>query len=269
MQIIATFLLLLLGCWGDNAYIIEGTVVSVTPPTQVVLDHKEVVGLMGPMVMPFEVADASLLKNIEPGHIVIARFEIGESGGQVTKLRVTGRTSPPKLVDFGPEPVRPGGRLPAVDVETRGGTVRIGEAGAQRVAVAFIYTRCPLPDYCPAVMLRLSQLERQLSGDSILLAITLDPAFDTLDVLDAFAVSHGESGGRIKLGRLSSDALTTLAIRAGMPVVRDGDEIVHALRLLVLEADGTLIERYDDNSWPVERVASQLATGEPRAGAGQ
>ena len=43
---------------------------------------------------------------------------------------------------------------------------------------------------------------------------------------------------------------------------------VHGTRLLVLDADGRLVERYDDNRWPLARVVEQLRTGGPPAPAG-
>ena len=59
--------------------------------------------------------------------------------------------------------------------------------------------------------------------------------------------------------------LNQLAMRAGMSVtVRDG-KIAHLLRLLILDAEGRLVERYDDNAWPLDRAATQLQTGAPKA----
>ena len=66
-------LVLLAGCWGSNAYIVEGTVVEVRPPSEVVLDHHEVPGLMPEMTMPFTVKDPSLLDGLEPGINDLAR----------------------------------------------------------------------------------------------------------------------------------------------------------------------------------------------------
>jgi hypothetical protein len=61
--------------------------------------------------------------------------------------------------------------------------------------------------------------------------------------------------------------LEHLVSRAALPVTRDGT-ILHGTRLMVLDANGALIERYDDNGWPLERVVSQLLTGGPAAPVG-
>lgn len=239
---------------------------DVTHPGEVILDHDEIPGLMGAMVMPFDVADTKLTEGLEPGHRVVARFEILPSGGAITKLRITGKGPAPQKVETGPAPVRPGEVLPAVDVPTADGTVvRIGEGQTERIAVAFLYTRCPIPEFCPAVVSRLQALQPELGEGQRILTITLDPENDTPEVLRAFAEAAGADPARWQFGRIEQQALADLALRSAMSVVRDGAEIVHVLRLLVLDRGGRLIERYDDNAWPLERVVEQLATGAPSA----
>ena len=73
------------------------------------------------------------------------------------------------------------------------------------------------------------------------------------------------AGERWLFARAEGDALTDLAMRAALRVVDDGKAIQHSIRLLVLDAKGRLIERYDDNNWPLERVVEQLRTGGPLA----
>lgn len=256
---------LLLACWGERAYIVEGVVVEVTHPTEVVLDHKEIPGLMGPMVMPFEAKDPSLLTELQPGDRVLARFEIlDEVGGVLTKVRVTGKGPAPKPLDRGPEPVRPGGTLPELRIPTTGGgELVLGPGQTERVALTFVYTRCPMPEFCPAILARMQALQPHLGEGQRILAVTLDPAHDTLDVLRAYGEGAGADPARWQFGRLEPDALQHLALLAGLPVIEQGGEIVHGVRLLVIDRGGRLLERYDDNRWPLERVVEQLSTGGP------
>ncbi len=259
-------LLLLLGCWGQNAYIIEGVVVEVRGDHEVVIDHEDVPGLMTAMVMPFEVEDPSLIQALEPGHKVVARYVLEPRGGLLTKIRVTGKGPAPKLAQ-GPTPLTPGVALPRTEIATHdGGTLILGEGQAHPTAVTFLYTRCPLPEACPALVARLQALQAQIQEDEPvrLLAVSLDPEHDTVEVLAAFAELSG-AGPRWSFGRVSRDVLDDLAMYAGLPVLREGEEIVHGLRLIVLDAKGKLIERYDDARFPADRVLTQLRTGGPRA----
>lgn len=259
----------LVACWGAHAYIVEGTVVELHPPAEVVLDHEDVPGLMGPMIMPFAVADPAMLDGLKPGTRVVARYELGEEGGKLTRVRITGQLPAPEVA-AGPVPLRAGERMPATLLPTHdGGTLALGPDQADRVALTFVYTRCPQPEFCPAMVGRLQALQEAL-GDADgahIVAVTLDPAYDDAAVLSAYAAQLG-AGPRWSFARVEPDALEDLAMRAGMLVMRDGKaaegvEIAHSLRLLVLDRGGALIERYDDARFPLDRVVSQLTTGGP------
>ncbi len=260
-------ILSLLACWGQNTYIVEGTVVEVHPPHEVVLDHKDIPGFMGAMVMPFSVDDPALLTGLEPGHTVLGRLEVADNRAAITKIRITGQGAVPQMVDDGPLPIRPGQKLPPLQVELEDGSVGLLGPGQDRpTALAFVYTRCPMPDYCPATVARLQALQAQIGPEQRILAMTLDPEFDTADVLADYAEQSSADVKRWRFGRFSAKETADLAILAGMPVAKDETgTIVHALRFMVIDKDGRLIERYDDNNWPLDRVVTQLKTGGPAA----
>lgn len=260
-------ILALAGCWGDNAYIVEGTVLDKPSPTRIVVAHEDIPGLMEAMTMPFDVRDPALLEEVDPGDRIYARLRIEQDGGHLARVRVVGQGTVP--ADYRPTvgPVPPGGLLPALEVPVTGGARwTLGEGQGRPTLLTFLYTRCPMPEFCPMVVARLQALQEQV--DARLLAVTLDPEHDTLEVLEAYGEAAGARPDVWRFGRLPEDELAHLALLAGLPVTRDGDEVVHGLRFLVLDADGRLVERYDDASFPIDRVVSQLRTGEPKAPAG-
>ena len=260
-------ILSLLACGGDHSYIVEGTVVEVHAPHEVVVDHKDIPGFMGAMVMPFSVDDPTLLDDLQPGSLIYGRLVVADNRATLTKIRVTGQGRVPQMRDDGPLPVRPGQLMPVLQVELEDGTVGlIGPGQAQSTALAFVYTRCPMPEYCPATIARLQALQAQIGPEQRILAITLDPEYDTADVLTAYGEKASADPTIWQFGRFTVEQTADLAIFAGMPVAKDeSGTIVHALRFLILGKDGRLIERYDDNDWPLDRVVTQLKTGGPPA----
>lgn len=261
------FWMLLLACGGDT-YIVEGTVVSVEGPTTVTIDHREVRGLMPAMVMPFKVADPALLEGVGPGARVVARLRLDGPTSVLEALRVTGQGDVPVPPSDRPLPLRPGETLAALDVPVAGGeTVRLGKGQTNAVLVGFVYTRCPIPEACPAAVARMAAMEDALPPDTKarVLAITLDPAFDTLDVLSAWGDGIGTVNGRWDLGRLDASTTAALASQAALQVTDNGTTIEHGVRWLVLGPGGLLIERYDDHGWQLDRVYQQLLTGGPSA----
>lgn len=261
----------LLACGGGDVFIVEGTVVEVRAPHEVVLDHEEIPGLMGAMVMPFDVAHPALLDGLKPGTRVVARYRVAEEGSELVRIRVTGQGPAPDIA-VGPVPVRVGERIPETRLATHdGATLVLGADQGERVLLTFIYTRCPRPEFCPAIVARLVALDQALGeAEGVrLVAVTLDPEHDTPEVLTDYAAKVGATA-RWRFARAEGGptALDDLAMRAGLPVIREvpgsPGEIGHGVRLLVLDRDGKLIERYDDTRFPQDRVVQQLTTGAPQ-----
>ena len=265
-------LAILIACNQVPSYIIEGTVVEVRPPVEVVIDHRDIPGLMPAMTMPFDVADPAMLEGVAPGAIVVGRLEVAQSGTRLVKLRVTGHAAAPVVappVDL-EGPIRPGGRLPRFQVPVLDGTLWTigGDEPQLPTAVSFVYTRCPMPEACPATVLRLGALQEQLRGKPArILAVTIDPAHDDVPVLATYAGEVGADPTLWQFGRLDGLPLQHLAEWAALRVLQNEGTtaIDHGLRLLVISGEGKLIERYDDNRWPVERVVQQLLSGGPPA----
>lgn len=289
------------GCWGDNAYIVEGTVVSLQDADTVVIHHEEIPGFMKEMTMPFDVADPKLLEGVTSGDRVYARLIVESERSYLANLRVTGKGELPaprdgKAPEGGeaavPAPVRPGEKLPTFEATTMyGEAITLGEGQGEPTLLTFLYTTCPLPDYCPAITNRLQLVQSSVKGElaaaqdtaavaadgtsvagkawpARLVAVTLDPEGDTPEVLRAYAEQSAATPGLWTFARVDADTLRQLAGHAALTSELSGDEILHSLRTLVLTADGTLLERYDDARFPPDRVAKQLLTGEPQAPAG-
>ncbi len=270
LRTLPMLLLLLASCWGQNAHILQGTVVDVVSPTEVLIDHEAVPGVMGPMVMPFKANDPSVFAEIKPGDIVVARLMTEKTGYRLDRVRVTGHTEPPKQIAAGPMPVQPGALFPRTELPlASGGTLVIGQGQTQPVLLTYLYTTCPFPEMCPATVLRLQQLAAQLSEEEAQLAIvTLAPQTDTPQVLAEWGSLVGATPPLWQLARPEGKQLEDVAMRAALSVMEQDGAIVHAIRWLVLDKDGRLIERYDDNHFPADRVLQQLRTGGPAAPAG-
>lgn len=248
---------------------VRGTVVRVDSPTRVILDHERIDGFMDAMVMPFTLADPALSRGLAPGDTVQGTLTVGPDRTALTALSVTGHTAPPAAVDRVAAPeVRTTDAFPATEVPITGGERwTIGGTHGTPTLITFLYTTCPMPEFCPATVLRLQAIQARLPDDGSvrILAVTIDPTHDTLDVLDRFEEQVGARAATWRFGRLTGDALLALADRAGLEVYPGpARTIEHGTRYLVVGADGTLLQRYYSNDVDPERIARQLTTGRPR-----
>ena len=236
-----------------SVHALTGVVVRVDS-TVVTVDHGPIAGVMGAMVMNMQTA-RSTAESLSPGDHIEAGLVGSDFGWQLVNVTRTG-TSDPTLRDE-IRPLETGERLPQLTVPVTTGTLTLGGEGPP-TALAFVYTTCPDPDYCPATVTRLHQLVRATTSPARVVTITIDPDHDTIAVLDAYAKQVGAPPERWSWGRLEPVALQQLAMHSGLAVSIESGRISHDLRLLVLDESGTLVARYDDNEWDVAEVANLL-----------
>lgn len=252
-----------LACRADKTFIVEGTVREVVSPTEIVVDHEAIAGFMGPMVMPFHLASAEVGAGVRPGDRIYARLVVAEEGAWLEKLRVVGHDPTAEAAPALPEAtLAPGGALARVEVVTPQGPWAIGEGQGGPTLVTFLYTTCPMPEFCPATARRLQELQARLQAfnpaGARLVAVTIDPAGDTLDALGRYGAAVGADPAVWRLGRVEGPAYARLLASAGLRVADDKAE--HTLRTLVLDAGGRLVARYDDNAFPADEVLRQLGS---------
>lgn len=253
----------LLACVGaDPEFPVTGRVVEVRGPTEVVIAHDDIPGFMAAMTMPFQVRDAALLAGVDPGDTVAGTLVVGRDRARLESLVVTAEAPPEEQ----PPDLAPGESVPegAIFPETpivlaQGSPVTLGKGQTGRWLLTFVYTRCPIPEFCPAVVLKLQALQEVLPPDTRILAVTLDPEYDSRGVLRDFAKQVGAVPGRWDFGRVPDEVLVGLAEKAGLQVHGGrGADITHDLVFVVLDADGRLVKRWRDLSWEPAELGALL-----------
>jgi protein SCO1/2 len=250
-------------------YELKGTVASVDRSKKTAtIDHEEIPGYMPAMRMPFPIQDAEVLAALEPGDAVYGTMVVGDRGYWLENVSITKGGAAPPAADSGLEPA-PGSRAPEVTLTNQDGRpVRLpGQTGAARV-VTFIYTRCPIPDYCPLMSENFAALHRSTATDPSLrdrvrlLSVTLDPAFDTPEVLRRYGSRYaGEDAGafaRWDFATGSPEEIRRLAEYLGLSYREADGQILHSLRTAVFAPDGTLRKLYRGNDWKPAEVHEEL-----------
>ena len=171
---------------------LRGVVVSVDlPKKELTIQHGDIPRFMPAMTMPFKVRDVRLLAGRVPGDLVRGTLVVENGDAHLRTLERTGSgrvpaTSSPAL----PGVLAPGAAVPDVRfLDERGDLQRLSGWRGQALAVSFIYTRCPIPNFCPlmdqhfkaaqAVVLK----EPDLRGRIRLLSVSFDPIHDQPTVL--------------------------------------------------------------------------------------
>jgi len=148
----------------------------------------------------------------------------------------------------------------------------IGSLRGHRVALTFIYTRCPLPDFCPLMDRQFKEVQQTISrtpelADVRLVSATLDPEFDTPAVLAQHAKALGADTRSWHFVTGERDEVLAFAKRFGV-ITEPGDAsapVVHNLRTAVIDPEGRLVKAYSGSAWsPAELVADLKAAPAPQ-----
>jgi protein SCO1/2 len=260
-------------------YPVKGKVVEVAlPEKQLTIEHEDIPGYMPAMTMPFPVKDEALLKIAAVGDEVTASLVIQGSQYWLEDLTVTRKTTgtPMPVPRSAAAEVKPGEAVPDVTLVNQDGRrVRLADYRGRALALTFIYTRCPLPDFCPLMMQNFVAVEAALAAEPALhsrtrlLSVSFDTKHDTPEVLKRFGRSLAGEGPQ-PFAHWQFASGTDLEIRKlgdalGLEFDPDKGMWVHNLRTAVIGPDGTLVRVIHGNDWkPDELVADLRAAADRR-----
>ena len=228
-----------------------------------VIAHEAIPGYMAAMTMEFTAAEAQELAGLVPGDALAFRLSVTETESWIDEVRKTGHVELPSQKKEEPLPA-PGETVPNVTlVDQSGRTMRLGEFQGRALAVTFIYTRCPLPDYCPLLSTRFAEVQRALASAGRtdgwhLLSITIDPEHDTPERLGEYARRHAADPGHWTFATGEPAEIARLSGFFGLAVFRAGAEWNHNLRTAVIGPDGSVRKVFTGNRWTAEELAAEL-----------
>lgn len=261
-------------------YPLTGQVLSVNQAQQqITIKHEDIPGLMPGMTMSFPVATPALLVGREPGELITATLEVTEAVGRITSITRVG---------FTPLPTDSNAAAMAGSILSVGDAVPdaafLDETNARRsiaqwrgtvTLLTFIYTRCPLPNFCPLMNQNFVKLQEAIGADPKLrgrvklVSVSFDPEYDTPAVLAGEAKRLGADPTVWTF--LTGDRATVdrFAAAMGVGLVRSAGEweITHNLRTILIDAHGRIAAIHSGNEWTVPAVLVDMrkAVGAPPA----
>jgi protein SCO1/2 len=272
------FAIALTGCSRapePRTYELQGQILAVRPErSEVVIKHEDIKGFMPGMTMPFTVKDPALLNGRERGDLVTATLVVGETQAYLTTLTRTGHQAvtdpapapPPDILSTG-QPVKDAALVDQDDKPRAFSSFK-----GHRLALTFIYTRCPIPNFCPLMDKHFAAVQKTIAStpslaDVRLLTVTLDPAFDRPAILKAYAKRREADPAVWTFLTGDPTVVNTFATQFGLYVEHNPQnaiDITHNLRTAVIDPEGRLVTIHNGNSWtPAELVADLSAAPAP------
>jgi protein SCO1/2 len=215
--------------------------------------HRPIAGYMPAMTMEFQVATNRELQPVRPGMRV--RFELRDNVARSIRVvspdeqDIPVRVNVPRVGEKAPE-----FRL----IDHRGQSVSLSDFRGKLVALNFIYTRCPMPEVCPRLAASFASVQRRFADsigrDLVLLSITIDPEWDTPEVLAAYAKlwRTRDEGWRFLTG--SPERVREAATTWGLVYWPEDFAIVHTSRTALIGRDGTLLAMIEGSSYRTDQL---------------
>jgi len=254
----------------ERRYHMEGTVISIDKAQQrVVVDHKEIPGFMGAMAMPYPTADPNDLDRLSPGDQITADVVVTPDHIQLKNIVVVkksdGKSASPGAQLQPSEREAPDFTL----VNQDGKRIHLRQYHGRSVLLTFIYTRCPLPDYCPLMSHNFAQIEKvlvqspDLYAKTHLLSISFDSQHDTPQVLRRYAAAFvADRGPRTfehwEFATIPAAENSAVTKFFDLFVSEEQGQITHSMSTAIISADGRVDKTYSGNDWKPHDVLGDL-----------
>lgn len=198
--------------------------------------------------MPFDLKGSARAAKLAPGDRV--RFRLSVKGGRSWVDRVIVVSAAP--VDGGlqntpavPVLVAVGTPMPDFELTDQAGKpVALSALKGKVVAVTFIYSRCPLPDYCPRMVENFKAVRERFAArmdrDLVFLTISFDPRYDTPEVLTKYAASQRAGGPGWHFLTGDPAKIERVCNAFGIQYWAEEGLITHSLQTAVIDRDGRL-----------------------------
>lgn len=272
-------LLLLVGFAGrlsaTRSYSVQGIVLRVDQPRRILtISCQAVPNYMEAMVMPFTVRQGQDLANIAPGVVVDFTLNVNEDSSYIDQVHLH------EYQSLEPDPLA-ARRLKLLnsiaDPSSQTRTIEIGQQvpnfilldqTEQRVSLSqfsgkvviftFMYTRCPLPNFCYRISNNFGRVQKRFADrmgrDVILLSVTFDPAHDTPEALAKYGSIWKADPKSWHLLTGSQSDIEALAHALGMNYWPDEGVMSHSLHTVVVDRHGNLAANLEGNEFTADQL---------------
>jgi len=277
----ALFLVLACQCQAAEHYPVSGIVLRVDRPGRSMqVSCREIPGYMAAMVMDFAVRNSSELDGLLQGTMIDFTLAVTNGSRYAESVRVHQFQSTDQepmasrqlslissLVDSESNATKPltvGQRVPDFSlISHKHERIKLSRFSGSVVAITFLYTHCPLPNYCFRLSNNFGIVQRRFADrvgrDLVLLSITFDPEHDRPEVLAQYA-GHWKAadakGWYFLTGSLPE--IQKVGLEFGMSFSQDEGLMTHALHTVILDRNGRMVANLEGNEFTAQQLGDLL-----------
>jgi protein SCO1 len=257
---------------GTKQYPIRGIVVTSDAKTgAVTVDTDAIPGYMEAMTMPYTLAQPNVASELHPGDTITATLTVSANDDVLDDIVVVGQAKPDYKPAVTYNDLEPGEAIPDFAFRNQDGrTIRLMQFKGKVVLLTFIYTRCPLPNFCVRMSRNFAEIDKQLQKDPALLkkthlvSVSFDPKYDTPQVLRSYGGAYTgnytqETFAHWDFAAPTEKELSQVLQFFDVGATPEADHtITHSLSTVVIAPDGKLYKWYPGNEWTVDQVMADV-----------
>jgi protein SCO1/2 len=220
---------------------------------------------MAAMTMPFNVRDDWAIAILEPGQEIEATLVVQEDRSWIEGLKVSQVKDAADSAVTNAAP-KTGVEVPDFHLRNQDGQrIHLAQYRGRPLLLTFIYTRCPLPDYCPLTSKNFSEIFRGMRSLSSerrphLLTISFDTDYDTPEVLQKYGRRYMNPAAfdTWEFATGSPEEIKEITGYFGLSYWKESGQIIHSLVTALIGPDGKLLKLYPGNEWTPSQILAEF-----------
>jgi protein SCO1/2 len=242
-----------------------------TGTNEITVKHENIPGFMPAMTMPYKVKDPAVVQELQPGDAIAAEVVTANNGNDywLEGVRITDesgrKTARPAVAAHRREV---GDRVPDLLLFNQDGkTFRFSDFRGKALLVTFIYTRCPVPTFCPRLSSEFAKIHGDLArtpddfAKTHLVTISFDPKYDTPSVLRKYGLAYldNEPAGFSHWDFASTNPgdLRKIAGAFGLEYFEEDNQISHTMDIVLISPEGRIV-KYWSTEWTTPELEDAL-----------
>jgi protein SCO1/2 len=235
-------------------------------------------GYMEAMTMSYKLVQPNIMSELHVGDLITADVVVdydsaGPMSPKLDHLVVVGQARPDTKPTVQYHVPQAGDKVPNFALLNQSDkTIHLDQFKGKVVLLTFIYTRCPIADYCPRMSANFAEIDKDLAQDKSvyakthLVSVSFDPKYDTPQVLRSYGGAHTgrfteEDFKHWDFAAPSVPELPKMEEWFDVGVTGDSSQpstIQHSLSTVVIGKDGKVLAWYPTNDWKVADVLKQV-----------
>lgn len=258
-------------------YEVRGIIRAFSPGRETIeIEHEDIPGFMPSMTMPFEVRDGKELTGLTIGDAIVFRLNVQQRDSWIDRVRKIDRgqlhlptpapATPPPSASGASARLHEGDPMPEFKLTDQDGKpVTLETFRGRPFVLTFVFTRCPIPNFCPRMSQNFAELQKTIQGaqggvaGTRLLSISFDPEHDTPAVLKQYGEHAGADFAIWSFVTGAPSEIQGLTKGFSVLVQPESGTISHSLTTALVDGNGKITKIWRGNGWKPAEVASQIA----------